>query len=141
MKAVFPKGLKKYDLKRVNLVFNTALDYAEHRYTPRHTPLTHEQAIKKMKDNPHAYHYDVLKALSHIALQRSLFSSEAEIALVPVHALEPEMIVNEDVMCDSSIPLVRSGAEVSILLINKLVGLEKKKGRESRMISAVITAH
>ena len=128
-------------LKRVNLVFNTALDYAEHRYTPRHTPLTHEQAIKKMKHNPHAYHYDVLKALSHIALQRSLFSSEAEISLVPVHALEPEMIVNEDVMCDSSIPLVRSGAEVSILLINKLVGLEKKKGRESRMISAVITAH
>lgn len=82
-----------------------------------------------------------MKALSHIALQRSLFSNEAEIALVPVHALEPGMIVNEDVMGDSSIPLVRSGAEVSISLINKLVELEKKKGRESRMISVVITAH
>lgn len=137
----FPNGLKKHDLTRVNLVFNTALDYAEHRYTPRHTPLSHDQAIRKMKDSPHAYDYDVLKALSHIALQRSLLSSEAETALVPVHALEPGMIVNEDVMGDSSIPLVRAGAEVSISLINKLVGLEKKKGRESRMISVVITAH
>lgn len=134
----FPNQLKKADLSRVNLIFNTALDYAEHRYTPRHTHLSHDQAIRKMKETPHAYDYDVLKALANLSLERSVFSEEGEIALVPVHALEPGMIVNEDVMGDSSTPLVRSGAKVSASLINKLVQIEKKKGSESSMISVVI---
>lgn len=124
----FPNGLKKQDLSKLNNIFNVALEYSELRYTPGVGVLSHDQAISKMKAQSAAYDAVVFKALINVSLDRDLYDKNSKAIEVAVHALEPGMIVCDDIYNDNNMLLLRGGAPVTEGLITKLANLQKQIG-------------
>lgn len=127
----FPMGLGKDDLGLLNFIFNAALEYCEKRYSPVVVPLSHEQAVQKLKETPLAYDANVLKALAGLDTERKLSSgSENKTIVLPLHSLEPGMVVKEDIIGDRDMLLLRAGSVVTESLIVKLSNMQKQMGEQ-----------
>ncbi len=124
----FPMGLTKDDLSHLNLIFNAALSYCELRYSPVAVPLSHDQAMQKLKQTPQAFDSDVIKALSLVDIERDLVTKSTKSIVVPLHSLEPGMIVKEDIYGERNMLLLREGSIVTESLIDKLSNMQKQMG-------------
>lgn len=136
----FPAGLKRADLSKLNLIFNAALEYCEKRYSPVAIPRTHDQAMQKLKEKSGAFDADVLKALSNIETERQLVTNTDHTIVVPLHSLEPGMVVKEDIFGDRNMLLLREGSVVTESLIDKLSNMQKQMG-EQITVSVLIPSH
>lgn len=133
----FPMGYRKEDLSHLNLIFNAALSYCELRYSPVVVPLRHDQAIQTLKLTSNAFDTDVLKALTNLDIERDLFKKSAKSIVVPLHSLEPGMVVKEDIFSDRNMLLLREGAIITESLIDKLSNMQKQM-KEKITVSVIL---
>lgn len=124
----YPMGLKRDDLSKLNLIFNAALEYCEKRYSPVVIPVSHDNAMQRLKARPGAFDADVLKALSSLEIERNLVKNANHSIVVPLHSLEPGMIVKEDIFGERNMLLLRGGSIVTESLIDKLANMQKRMG-------------
>lgn len=133
----FPMGYGREELNHLNLIFNAALSYCELRYSPVVVPLRHDQAIQTLKLTPSALDADVLKALSSLDIERDLIKKSAKSIVVPLHSLEPGMIVKDSIYSDRNMLLLREGAIVTESLIDKLSNMQKQM-KEKITVSVIL---
>ena len=133
----FPMGLRRQELGKLNFIFNAALEYCEKRYSPVVIPATHEQAIQKLKQRTTAFDLEILKALSNLDTERKLVKHFDHTSVVPLHSLEPGMIVKEDIFGERNMLLLRRGSLVTEGLIDKLSNIQKQMG-EQISVSVII---
>lgn len=124
----FPNGLQGDELSELNRVFNTALEYCEKRFSPVVIPLSHDQAMQALKERAEAFDPEVLKALGELEIQRKFGRKSDDAIVVPLHSLEPGMIVKEDIRGDRNVLLLREGSLVTETLIDKLSLMQKQMG-------------
>lgn len=121
----YPMQIDKQDFTPANKVFNAALEYCEYRYSPSQVPLSHEQAIEKMNAQAGAYAPKVLRQLAKLELERNLVPSASDSMQLPVHSLEPGMVVKDDIYTENDLLLLRAGAFVNEALIERLANMER----------------
>lgn len=131
----YPFGLSGTEVLPLSCVFTLLLDYAELvEGTRTGEKLSHDQALRIIQHHKSRYDQRLFSALNAITLQVNTAGNAMDM-LMPLYALRPGMILNDDVYSESDILLLPRNAILTEGLIGHLMNIERNNRHNQMLVN------